>query len=60
MVDSFDFGSDVYHNKEDESQPLIDWYREQRKLKKKKGKYHQFMATVNIFAWTVKKQTVNA
>ena len=28
--------------------------------KEKNGKYRQFMATVNIFAWTVKKQTANA
>ena len=35
IVDSFDFGIDVYHNTEDESQPLIDWYRESRNWKKK-------------------------
>ena len=30
--------NDVYHNTEDESQPPIDWYRESRKLKRKKWK----------------------
>ena len=47
IVDSFYFGIDVYHNTEDESRPLIDWYRKRMKLRKK-AKYLQFMATVNI------------